>query len=94
VSGSWRGFARYEPFLPNTAFRPLVKGVPFGGQYPEALRDILVKNGVLNSDYTPNEATAARLGWKLEDPDDVPAKERKRLRNATARAPDVMRPGG
>ena len=33
----------------------------------EPLRDILVANGILNSDYTPNEATAARLGWKLAD---------------------------
>jgi hypothetical protein len=91
VNGVRRGFAKYEPYLPNTAFRPDVKGVPFGTQYPDALRDILVKNGVLNSDYTPNEATAARLGWKLTAQDDIriedrwwlPPEERRRLSRAT-----------
>jgi hypothetical protein len=76
VNGVRRGFARYEPYLPNSAFRPGVKGVPFGTQYPEALREILVKNGVLNPDYTPNEATAAQLGWKLKDPSEIPVEER------------------
>jgi hypothetical protein len=92
VNGVRRGFAQYEPYIPNTAFRPDVKGVPFGTQYPEALRDILVKNGILNPDYTPNEATAARLGWKLKEQNDVPIRlrwwlpheERQRLRGAAA----------
>jgi len=70
VNGVRRGFAEYEPYVPNSSFRPEVRGVPFGGQWPQALRDILVKNGILNPDYTPNEATAARLGWELKDPDD------------------------
>ena len=65
-----RGFADIETMLSNSGFRPQVKGVPFGTQYPKALRDILVANGILNADYTPNEATAARLGWKLESLDD------------------------
>jgi hypothetical protein len=46
-----------------------------------------VQNGILNPDYTPNEATAARLGWKLLEQDEVrieerwwlPDDERKRL---------------
>jgi len=76
VNGVRRGFAEYEPFMPNSAYRPEIKGVPFGTQYPKALRDILVKNGILNADYTPNEATAARLGWKLKERGDVPVKER------------------
>jgi hypothetical protein len=76
VNGVRRGFAKYEPYIPNTAFQPGVKGVPFGTQYPKALRDILVKNGVLNPDYTPNEATAARLGWKLRDQREVPINQR------------------
>jgi hypothetical protein len=42
--------------------------VPFGTQFPEGLRRILVENGTLNADFTPNEATAARLGWELADP--------------------------
>ena len=36
--------------------------------YKEGLRRILVENGILNPDFTPNEATAAKLGWKLVDP--------------------------
>jgi hypothetical protein len=72
VNGVRRGFADYEPYLPNSAFKPEQRGVPFGTQYPKALRDILVQNGILNADYTPNEATAARLGWELLDADQMP----------------------
>lgn len=76
VNGVRRGFAEYQAYQKNEAFRPSVRGVPFGQQYPKALRDLLVKNGTLNADYTPNEATAARLGWKLVDAEDVPPSER------------------
>jgi hypothetical protein len=34
---------------------------------------MLVDNGILNPDFTPNEVTAARMGWPLADappPDD------------------------
>jgi len=72
VNGVRRGFARYEPYLTSDAFRPEQRGVPFGGQWPKALRDILVQNGILNADYTPNEATAARLGWELLGADAMP----------------------
>ena len=71
VNGVRRGFAKYQPYQPNTAFRPVVRGIPFGTQFPKELRDILVANDILNPDYTPNEATAQRLGWKLIDPADV-----------------------
>lgn len=72
VNGVRRGFARYEPYLTSDAFRPEQRGVPFGGQWPKALRDILVQNGILNADYTPNEVTAARLGWELLGADEMP----------------------
>ena len=49
-----------------------MRGVPFGTQYPNDLRDILVENGTLNADYTPNERTAQRMGWELKEPEDVP----------------------
>lgn len=68
VNGVRRGFTEYRPFIPNTAFRPKVKRVPFGAQYPKAVRAMLVANGILNADYTPNETTAKRLGWALNDP--------------------------
>jgi len=38
----------------------------------EAMRRILVENGTLNADYTPNEATAAKLGWSLREADEHP----------------------
>lgn len=72
VNGVRRGFARYEPYLTSDAFRPEQRGVPFGGQWPQELRDILVQNGILNADYTPNEATASRLGWELLGADEMP----------------------
>lgn len=74
VQGVRRGFAGFTAVRENRAYRPVVRGVPFGTQYPDALRAILVENGTLNADFTPNEATAARLGWELEDATDLPAR--------------------
>ena len=76
VNGLRRGFTEYQPYEDNHSFVPEVRGVPFGTQYPKGLRDVLVANGILNPDYTPDEATAARLGWKLKDPEDVPVADR------------------
>ena len=81
VNGVRRGFSEHEPYAPNKSLRPEVRNVPFGAQYPEDLRDILVQNGTLNADYTPNEAPAARLGWELENPDEVPVHRRFWLTN-------------
>ncbi|HKE00904.1 MAG TPA: hypothetical protein VKE69_07840, partial [Planctomycetota bacterium] len=72
VNGVRRGFAEYEAFHPNGTFVPDYRGVPYGSQYPEAMRRILVENGTLNADYTPNEATAAKLGWSLREADEHP----------------------
>ncbi len=72
VNGVRRGFAGLQPFQPNQAFVPLVRGVAYGSQYPPALRQILVDNGILNSDFTPNEETAAALGWTLVEPEASP----------------------
>lgn len=71
VHGVRRGRAGEEKtaIRANRAYVPQVRGVPFGTQYPEAVRRILVENGTLNPDFTPNEATAARLGWPLRNPD-------------------------
>jgi hypothetical protein len=76
VNGVRRGFADLELRADNREFRPTVRGVPFGSQYPAAVRQILVENGTLNADFTPNEVTAARLGWPLRDPQSVPLAER------------------
>ena len=82
MNGVRRGFTDYQPYEKNLAFVPEVRGVPFGQQYPTQLRDILVKNGILNPDYTPNEATAKELGWILQDPADVPLMQRYWLSQA------------
>jgi Collagen triple helix repeat (20 copies) len=76
VNGVRRGFTKYEPYTTNHGFRPEVRGIPYGTQYPDELRRILVANGILNADFTPNEATARRQGWKLIDPEAVPAHKR------------------
>lgn len=68
VQGVREGFEDEEVVVPNTAFRPERRGEVFGKEYPQAFRDLLVRNGILKADYTPNEATARALGWKLEEP--------------------------
>jgi hypothetical protein len=65
VNGVRRGFADYTPFAQNLMIRPEVIGLEFGRQLPQAWRDLLVQNGILDEDYTPNLKTAARLGWPL-----------------------------
>jgi hypothetical protein len=72
VNGVRAGFTKYQPFLENSAFRPEYRGEPFGTQFPDELRQMLVNNGTLNPDFTPNEETAARLGWDLLDQDEKP----------------------
>lgn len=69
VQGVRRGFEDMQTIEPNRVFVPTVRGVPFGNAYRESYRQLLVENGILNPDYTPNEFTAARLGWTLENPD-------------------------
>ena len=65
VNGVRRGFLETRTEHPNGSFVPTVRGVPFGSQYPPAIRELLVRNGILNPDFTPNETTAAQMGWKL-----------------------------
>lgn len=68
VNGVRRGFAGFEPLRENRAFRPTVRGEPWGAWLPEGERKLLVENGTLRPDFTPDEATAAALGWTLADP--------------------------
>lgn len=67
VNGVRRGFADFQAIHANTDFVPEERGVPFGTQYPAGLRRILVENGICYPDGTPNEATAAALGWTLRE---------------------------
>ncbi len=75
VNGVRRGFANIQLRTDNRAYRPKVRNVPYGAELPDEVRQILVQNGTLNTDYTPNEVTAARLGWRLRSPDEVAAKD-------------------
>ncbi|MEW6746222.1 MAG: hypothetical protein AB1486_26070 [Planctomycetota bacterium] len=68
VNGVRRGFADFKPIGVNQAYVPSTKDLPYGNELQPALREMLVQNGTLKPDFTPNEATAARLGWKLKDP--------------------------
>ena len=76
VNGVREGFVEYKPYEENLTFVPEVRGIPFGKEYPESYRKLLVKNGILNADFTPNEDTARENGWKLVSPESVPALER------------------
>ena len=67
VNGVRRGFGELETIRANTSFVPTVRDLAYGSQYPEALRRILVENGTLNSDFTPNVTRAAQLGWPLSE---------------------------
>jgi len=60
-----RGFSDCETLRPNTSFVPELEDEPYGRELPDALREILVGNGTLEADFTPDAATAERPGWKL-----------------------------
>ena len=68
VHGKRRGFEQHVAVRKNVEFKPTRMGVPFGTQYPRAYRNLLVENGILNANYTPNLETAKRLGWALREP--------------------------
>lgn len=75
VNGVRRGFTDVPTVRDNMAFVPTVRGVPFGTQYPAELRQLLVENGTLNPDFTPNESMAASRGWLLVEPGDARGNE-------------------
>jgi len=67
VNGVRRGFADFESVRTNKSLVPLWRGRPFGAGLPQVVRDMLIENGTLNEDYTPNETTANSLGWTLRE---------------------------
>ena len=69
VNGVRRGFADLKLIRENHAYVPELRGVPYGTQYRPGHRRILVENGILNADFTPNEQTAASMEWTLRDPE-------------------------
>jgi hypothetical protein len=79
VNGVRRGFSQFETISENTSFIPgesEVFGEPVFPQFNSDYRRILVENGTLNADFTPNMETAARLGWIPSKPEpDASAEE-------------------
>ena len=72
VNGVRRGFSQFETISENTSFIPgesEVFGEPVFPQFNSDYRRILVENGTLNADFTPNMETAARLGWIPSKPE-------------------------
>lgn len=68
VQGVRRGLENHVSIVPNSVFKPRVAGVPFGPSLPPDYRRLLVENGLLNPDYTPNLGTSSLLGWELREP--------------------------
>jgi len=85
VNGVRRGFDGFQAIRHNRSFVPRFRGVPME-HVPLQVRDILVENGSLNADYTPNEATAYQMGWIL---DDKPSSDSELNAPAIVHAPDL-----
>ncbi len=71
VNGVRRGFDHFQSVQQNRVFVPRVHNEAYLTG-PQIARELLVQNGTLNPDYTPNEATARQMGWNLADPEHVP----------------------
>ena len=67
VNGLRRGYEDIRLIRENTSYVPEITdiGKPYGTQYSEGHRRILVENGILNPDFTPNEVTLARMMAEL-----------------------------
>ncbi|MFT5052077.1 MAG: hypothetical protein ACI8QZ_003509 [Chlamydiales bacterium] len=94
VNGVRRGFEQVTVMTENHSFVPESIDLPFGTEYPDSYRDIMVQSGILNPDYTPNEATAAQMGWQLTVPEgprqraeEIPALTRIRQQNVPSGPP-------
>ena len=71
-----------ETLVDNTGFIPEGSewGKPAFNSFRPAYRQILVENGILNPDFTPNMETAERLGWKPGTPEGTsPSEARERM---------------
>ena len=71
-----------ETLVENTGFIPedSTWGKPAFNSFRPAYRQLLVDNGILNADFTPNMETATRLGWAPQPSDEVsPSEARNRV---------------
>ncbi|MDP6386417.1 MAG: hypothetical protein QGI93_09515, partial [Planctomycetota bacterium] len=70
VNGVRRGYSELtdeDLIQDNFSYWPMEADKPFATQYPDEYRQILVENGLLNPDFTPNEQTMALLEVAVED---------------------------
>ena len=65
ILGVRRGLMHHNDIAANTHFIPRISDMPFMTGLPE-LQAVLIGNGTLNEDGTPNRATADRMGWELK----------------------------
>ena len=63
VNGVRKGRSGFQPIRKNEYFRP-ASATDEMRDWPAAVRAKLVANGTLTTEGTPNQETAARLGWK------------------------------
>ena len=64
VNGVRRGYEGLNDdtlIVDNSSYWPMEADVPFGTQYPDSYRQMLVENGILNPDFTANGATMALM---------------------------------
>ena len=78
VNGVRRGYTDFEPIRSNVMFVPEKRGVAFGEYLAPEVRQMLVTNGTLKADFTPDEETAREMGWVLSD---EPAAEKLSLKD-------------
>jgi hypothetical protein len=90
VIGLRAGFEFHEVIQPNTHVIPTYRGEPYAAENTVEYQRILIQNGTLNNDLTPNEATALSLGWELRDRAD----EGQRSGGAGRSRSDRYRQGG
>ena len=75
ITAKRRGFEEHEPIQPNTHFSADMKRpADFEDAYAKthdltvnAMRNLLISNGILTKEGKLNRETAARLGWTVKD---------------------------
>ncbi len=83
VEGLRAGFEDFQTITENTSFVPKLRGYPMEGYRPPHVERLMIQNGTLNPDLTPNEATAQAQAWELRDPSPA-ERERWYRRNAAS----------
>jgi hypothetical protein len=65
ANGVRRGLEQHQDIRPTEFYKPRVSDASFASQIP-GVQQLLIANGTLNADGTPNQTTARRLGWQMK----------------------------